>query len=248
MSDLSIQNSNLQSQKTCGYAHNENLNNEMSEVNIWNGQMRMPGSVISEAIGHKIVDNLCNPKPYGPAVEFGEKVAELILKEGEFKGTVKEWHDKTADSGRIERDPSINEKELHMVYAPTEKDTSMTTAKLLTPEEKTEKLMKNGVELSDGSILIENHGTKFTGSKEIKESEIEGYYEVTTQSYVGGKKNPATTHLVSEEELLNNEFYTKGTAKDIGNGQYLVTINGEKDENGNPITTVMSKEELGNFI
>ena len=88
----------------------------------------------------------------------------------------------------------------------------------MTPEERFDKGLINGVKLSDGSTLVRPN-TENTGLTEIK-SLGAGLYEVKSTSFVGGHKHIPQVRVISEKQLLNNRFLCAGTIKALDDGTY----------------------------
>ena len=90
----------------------------------------------------------------------------------------------------------------------------------MSPEERFDKGMENGVKLSDGSVLVRPHIVN-TGSTEIK-SLGKGLYEVKSTSFVGGHKHMPQIRVMTEKQLLGNKFLCAGTIKALDDGTYDV--------------------------
>lgn len=102
--------------------------------------------------------------------------------------------------------------------------------KAMSPEEKFDRGLANGVKLSDGSTLVRPN-FKNNGLIEIRSLDS-GLYEIKTTSYVGAQKQLPKISVISEKQLLGNKFLCAGTIKELDDGSFDIrSFDHEKTKN-----------------
>lgn len=119
--------------------------------------------------------------------------------------------------------------------------------KVSSPEEKFDCALSCGVQLSDGSTLLQPYMMN-TGHTEIKNNN-DGTYDVVFTSFVGGYKHEPVTRTLSEEDLIADKGLCGGLIKKLDDNSYEVTYytsSNFKDTEMN--TEVMDKNSCIDFM